>query len=174
VSCVAIGRIPTPDCASGPATETRIPTRSRSSGPSILNARQSRLAGTSLGTNRSSQMIESSSRVRLIERNASPFAHSGTASAAASLQTASRSGKTINYNCGGFMGSAPSHQTWPSASRFPILAASTVFVVSTATSSQDGHVQRLSDVARNLTQRSRQNAAVCGFRFLCAPGATTA
>ncbi len=74
------------------AVVDRIPVSAKSSVPSTLNARNPISARTPAGTDASAQTIESSSPVRVIEKNASARAQAGGSSPAPRRLTASRSG----------------------------------------------------------------------------------
>src|SRR5512145_1825515 len=73
-----MARMLIPASFSGFATETRMPVRAKSNGPSILRIRHFRSHLAPLGARPSAQVIESSSAVLVIETNPFPSnAHGG-------------------------------------------------------------------------------------------------
>src|SRR3954463_6881446 len=91
-----MAKIGTPAAASGDASEASTPVCSKAIGPGSCSARQPDSTSTSAGTASSSQTIESSSGVRVIETKPSwsSSAHEGMRSEARRRQTASVSGRT--------------------------------------------------------------------------------
>src|SRR3954447_16609060 len=89
-------KIGMPAAASGDASEASTPVCSKAIGPGSCSARQPDSTSTSAGTASSSQTIESSSGVRVIDTNPSwsSSAHEGMRSEARRRQTASVSGRT--------------------------------------------------------------------------------
>src|SRR5260221_14671156 len=89
-----------PTCASGVATDTRIPVSAKSSGPSILKQRQLLSHFTPSGTFDSRQTIESSPAVRVIEKNSPLLAQAGIALPEVRRHTAKVSGKMDSVRVG--------------------------------------------------------------------------
>src|SRR3954447_3631755 len=91
-----MAKIGMPAAASGVASEASTPVCSNGIGPGSCNARQPDSTSTSAGTASSSQTIDSSSGVRVIDTkpSCSSSAHDGMRSDGRSRQTASVSGRT--------------------------------------------------------------------------------
>src|SRR5438876_1035323 len=82
----------TPTRARGPTTDTRIPVIAKSNVPTSLRARQPFALLVSAGMFSSGQTIDSSSRVRVIEKTGARVAQAGRSSEGPRRQTATWSG----------------------------------------------------------------------------------
>src|SRR5829696_3709146 len=89
-----MARILTSLSASGTATEGSTSIFPNSKGPSSLRARQPRSQSTSGGTSCSEQTTESSSAVRVTEKNGAASAQAGVSEPGSGPQTARRSSST--------------------------------------------------------------------------------
>src|SRR5262249_54455762 len=95
---VATANTLTPAAASLLDNVAIMPTSDNSNGPCTLNARQPLTAFTPSATHPASHTIESSSDVRVIEKNLPADAHAGIAVPASSRTIANLSGSTDNLN----------------------------------------------------------------------------
>src|ERR1051325_719413 len=84
-----------PASANGPTSEARTPTVENGIGPANLKQRQSRSHRTTSGTTAWSQTMDSSSVVRVIEKNGPAVAQAGTAASGSSWQTAKMPGSKL-------------------------------------------------------------------------------
>src|SRR5947209_841809 len=89
---------PTPAAASGAVSELRIPVISKSNGPCTLRQTQPSSQRTPNGAFASSQTIDSSSAVRVIETNGPSRAQGGTFASASSLQTANLPSRIVRVS----------------------------------------------------------------------------
>src|SRR5919112_398152 len=89
-----MARMPTSHLASGAATEARTPVSPKPKGPSSFKARQPLSQVIPAGTRSSGHTTDSSSGVRVTQKNGAPVAHGGISADGSSRQTARRSWST--------------------------------------------------------------------------------